>query len=188
MRWTVARKPSTIKGLDCTLSAGEGHRIQEGHPSAPKVEHPFLIVKRRFGHLRTRYRGTGKNLLDPLCVSFALANLAMCISGRQVPRLPARSCLRRAPAPPGCMHGAGRAAGERSGSLPGPGTGALPPCPAASALAAGLPRCWKGINHRFPRETMINAVRRSRIIRTAGVGRCCQSLHIMPSTCGYTII
>ena len=87
MRWTVARKPSTIKGLDCTLSAEKGIESRKASVRS-KVEHPFLIVKRRFGHLRTRYRGTGKNSCM-LCVSFALANLAMCISaGRSLASRP----------------------------------------------------------------------------------------------------
>ena len=44
-----------------------------------KVEHPFLIVKRRFDPLRKRYRGIEKTSCM-LNVCFALANLAMCIS------------------------------------------------------------------------------------------------------------
>ena len=39
-----------------------------------KVEHPFLIVKRRFCPLRKRYRGIEKTSCM-LNVSFALANL-----------------------------------------------------------------------------------------------------------------
>ena len=87
MRWTVARKPSTVKGLDCALSAEKGIESRKASVRS-KVEHPFLIVKRRFGHIRTRYRGIEKNgcLLH---AAFALSNLAMCISaGRALEPLP----------------------------------------------------------------------------------------------------
>ena len=41
-----------------------------------KVEHPFRVIKRQFGHVKVRYRGMKKNTqqLDTL---FALANLWM---------------------------------------------------------------------------------------------------------------
>jgi len=38
------------------------------------VEHPFLIIKCRFGLRKTRYRGIAKNHIK-LCTLFALANL-----------------------------------------------------------------------------------------------------------------
>jgi IS5 family transposase len=38
------------------------------------VEHPFRIVKRQFGYLKTRYRGLAKNTAQ-LTVLFALANV-----------------------------------------------------------------------------------------------------------------
>ena len=41
-----------------------------------KVEHPFLIVKRDFGFVRTRYRGLAKNR-NHLNVLFASANWLM---------------------------------------------------------------------------------------------------------------
>jgi len=71
-----------------------------------KVEHPFLIVKRRFGPLRKRYRGIEKTfcMLD---VSLALANLT------HVHLLPA-GCTFRLPASLDlswsliAVHGAGR--------------------------------------------------------------------------------
>ena len=48
----------------------------------------ILIVKRRFGHLKTRYRGVRKNSCM-LCMAFALADLAMCISaGRSLASRP----------------------------------------------------------------------------------------------------
>ena len=39
-----------------------------------KVEHPFRIVKRQFGYLKTRYRGLAKNRAQ-LFTLFALGNL-----------------------------------------------------------------------------------------------------------------
>lgn len=40
------------------------------------VEHPFQIVKRRFGHAKVRYRGIRKKL-PKLEILFALANLVL---------------------------------------------------------------------------------------------------------------
>jgi len=39
-----------------------------------KVEHPFRVIKRQFGHVKTRYRGLAKNRAQ-LFTLFALANL-----------------------------------------------------------------------------------------------------------------
>jgi IS5 family transposase len=39
-----------------------------------KVEHPFRVIKRQFGHVKTRYRGPAKNRAQ-LFILFALANL-----------------------------------------------------------------------------------------------------------------
>ena len=36
-----------------------------------KVEHPFCVIKRQFGHVKTRYRGLAKNRAQ----LFALGNL-----------------------------------------------------------------------------------------------------------------
>jgi IS5 family transposase len=41
-----------------------------------KVEHPFRVVKRQFGHTKTRYRGLAKNAAQIL-TWFALSNLWM---------------------------------------------------------------------------------------------------------------
>lgn len=41
-----------------------------------KVEHPFLVAKRRFGFAKTRYRGLRKTA-NALTVLFAFANVAM---------------------------------------------------------------------------------------------------------------
>ncbi len=39
-----------------------------------KVEHPFRLIKRQFGHVETRYRGLAKNRAQ-LFTLFALSNL-----------------------------------------------------------------------------------------------------------------
>ena len=39
-----------------------------------RVEHPFRIIKRQFGHVKTRYRGLAKNRAN-LFTLFALSNL-----------------------------------------------------------------------------------------------------------------
>jgi transposase, IS5 family len=39
-----------------------------------KVEHPFRVLKRQFGHVRTRYRGLAKKRAQ-LFTLFALGNL-----------------------------------------------------------------------------------------------------------------
>ena len=39
-----------------------------------RVEHPFRIIKRQFGHVKTRYRGLAKNRAQ-LFTLFALSNL-----------------------------------------------------------------------------------------------------------------
>ena len=39
-----------------------------------KVEHPFRVIKRQFGHVKTRYRGLANNRAQ-LFTLFALGNL-----------------------------------------------------------------------------------------------------------------
>jgi IS5 family transposase len=41
-----------------------------------KVEHPFRVIKRQFGHVKVRYRGLKKNTAQ-LSTLFALSNLWM---------------------------------------------------------------------------------------------------------------
>lgn len=41
-----------------------------------KVEHPFRVIKRQFGHVKVRYRGLVKNTAQ-LHTLFALSNLWM---------------------------------------------------------------------------------------------------------------
>ena len=50
----LLRKPSTTEGLACALLSEKGIESRKASGRS-KVEHPFLIVKRRFCPLRKRY-------------------------------------------------------------------------------------------------------------------------------------
>ena len=71
-------RPSKGKALnkqnaaDALIDAAE--KIKAGVRA--KVEHPFRVIKREFGHLKTRYRGLKKNT-QQLMTLFALSNLWM---------------------------------------------------------------------------------------------------------------
>ncbi|MEO7152007.1 MAG: IS5 family transposase [Burkholderiaceae bacterium] len=78
VRWHVARRPSSRKPFE---KAGKlGQMIDEiEHLKASmraKVEHPFRVIKRQFGHVKVRYRGLKKNTAQ-LMTLFALSNLWM---------------------------------------------------------------------------------------------------------------
>lgn len=71
LQWHVAMKRSKRKALDLQQPIPV---LQELKPKIrAKVEHPFRVIKRQFGHLKTRYRGLKKNTQH----LFALANLWM---------------------------------------------------------------------------------------------------------------
>ena len=76
--WHIARRPSSRKPFE---SSGKlGRLIDEiEHLKASvraKVEHPFRVIKRQFGHVKVRYRGLAKNTAQ-LHTLFALSNLWM---------------------------------------------------------------------------------------------------------------
>ena len=78
VNWQVARRPSSRKPFE---NAGKlGRLIDEiEHLKASaraKVEHPFRVIKRQFGHVKVRYRGLKKNTAQ-LMTLFALSNLWM---------------------------------------------------------------------------------------------------------------
>ncbi|QUC04301.1 hypothetical protein [Atopobium sp. oral taxon 416] len=81
MRWSVARKPSTREGLNCALFSEKGIESRKASGRL-KVEHPFLIVKRRFDPLRKRYRRIEKTSCMLESAS-PLQTLPMCIFCRQ---------------------------------------------------------------------------------------------------------
>ena len=78
VRWNVAMRPGLRRALD------EKNRLDQlkeqlEHLKASiraKVEHPFRVLKRQFGHVKVRYRGLVKNTAQ-LHTLFALGNLWM---------------------------------------------------------------------------------------------------------------
>ncbi len=76
VRWNIAMRPGERKQLDLDRPID---RLTDGLERIKasiraKVEHPFRIVKRQFGHVKVRYRGLAKNTAQ-LHTLFALANL-----------------------------------------------------------------------------------------------------------------
>lgn len=52
--------------------------IERGKASiCAKVEHPFRVVKKQFGHVKVRCRGLAKNTAQQLKTLFMLSNLWM---------------------------------------------------------------------------------------------------------------
>jgi len=74
--WHVAMRPGKRKTLNLSQPIDAlTERIEKLKASIrAKVEHPFRVIKRQFGHVKVRYRGLSKNTaqLHTLC---ALANL-----------------------------------------------------------------------------------------------------------------
>ena len=76
--WHVAMRPGQRRALD----KGNGvdaltDQIEQLKASVrAKVEHPFRVIKRQFGHVKVRYRGLAKNTAQ-LVTLFALSNLWM---------------------------------------------------------------------------------------------------------------
>jgi IS5 family transposase len=76
VRWHVAMRPGKRKALDRTNPKDAiADKIEQLKASVrAKVEHPFRVIKRQFGHIKVRYRGLAKNTAQ-LHTLFALANL-----------------------------------------------------------------------------------------------------------------
>jgi IS5 family transposase len=76
--WHVAMKPGNRKVLDKTTEIGRlKDQLEKVKASVrAKVEHPFRVIKRQFGHVKVRYRGLAKNTAQ-LKTLFALSNLWM---------------------------------------------------------------------------------------------------------------
>jgi IS5 family transposase len=76
VNWHVAMRPSKRRALDRTrLSQALLNQAEQVKASiGAKVEHPFRVIKRQFGHVKVRYRGLAKNTAQ-LHTLFALANL-----------------------------------------------------------------------------------------------------------------
>jgi IS5 family transposase len=78
VRWNVAMRPGKRRALDKTRESNqlidELERLKASIRA--KVEHPFRVIKRQFGHVKVRYRGLAKNTAQ-LHTLFALSNLWM---------------------------------------------------------------------------------------------------------------
>ena len=76
--WHVAMRPGKRRALDKHSPMGSVLDQLENVKARirAKVEHPFRVIKRQFGHMKVRYRGLAKNTAQ-LHTLFALSNLWM---------------------------------------------------------------------------------------------------------------
>ena len=76
--WQVAARRSTYKKLGKSSALYKARRkIEKAKAQVrAKVEHPFRVLKRQFGYVKTRFRGLAKNTAQLLTL-FALSNLWM---------------------------------------------------------------------------------------------------------------
>jgi len=76
VNWHVAMKPGKRKALDKAQTIDRLTEAIERIKASvrAKVEHPFRVTKRQFGHVKVRYRGLAKNTAQ-LKTFFALSNL-----------------------------------------------------------------------------------------------------------------
>jgi IS5 family transposase len=78
VRWNIAMRPGKRKALDKSKTVGQlQDKLEKLKASIrAKVEHPFRVIKRQFGHVKVRYCGLKKNTAQ-LTTLFALSNLWM---------------------------------------------------------------------------------------------------------------
>ena len=78
VNWHVAMRPGKRRALDKTRRSHQLIDELERFKASvrAKVEHPFRVIKRQFGHVKVRYRGLKKNTAQ-LVTLFALSNLLM---------------------------------------------------------------------------------------------------------------
>ena len=78
VNWRIAMRPGQRRVLDQADEIDAlGDKIEKLKASVrAKVEHPFRVIKRQFGHTKVRYRGLKKNTAQ-LVTLFALSNLWM---------------------------------------------------------------------------------------------------------------
>jgi IS5 family transposase len=76
--WQIAARRSTYNKLDKRSALYKAKRkIEKAKAQGrAKVEHPFRVIKRQFGYVKTRFRGLAKNTAQ-LVTLFALSNLWM---------------------------------------------------------------------------------------------------------------
>jgi IS5 family transposase len=79
VQWQVAMRPGKRRALR-EAGTGWGALLDQAEKLKAsvraKVEHPFRVIKRQFGHTKVRYRGLAKNTAQ-LITLFALSNLWM---------------------------------------------------------------------------------------------------------------
>ena len=76
---TSAHRPRLIESTHTTtiLTRRARRKIEKAKAQVrAKVEHPFRVIKRQFGYVKTRFRGLAKNTAQ-LVTLFALSNLWM---------------------------------------------------------------------------------------------------------------
>jgi IS5 family transposase len=85
VRWSVAMRPGKRAALDKSKRLGQLKDQLERLKASirAKVEHPFRVLKRQFGHVKVRYRGLKKNNAQ-LHTLFALSNLWMARKALQI--------------------------------------------------------------------------------------------------------
>ena len=78
VNWRIAMRPGKRRALDRTNEIDAlVDKVEKLKASVrAKVEHPFRVIKRQFGHVKVRYRGLKKNTAQ-LVTLFALSNLWM---------------------------------------------------------------------------------------------------------------
>jgi IS5 family transposase len=78
VRRNIAMRPGKRRELDKSRLADDLTEQLERLKASTraKVEHPFRVIKRQFGHVKVRYRGLAKNTAQ-LRTLFALSNLWM---------------------------------------------------------------------------------------------------------------
>jgi transposase, IS5 family len=76
--WQIVARRSTYKKLSKRSTLYKAKRkIEKAKAQVrAKVEHPFRVIKRQFGYVKTRFRGLAKNTAQ-LVTLFALSNLWM---------------------------------------------------------------------------------------------------------------
>ena len=75
--WHVAMRPGKRKAQKHTPWGALHEQAEQLKASVrAKVEHPFRVIKRQFGHTKVRYRGLAKNTAQ-LITLFALSNIWM---------------------------------------------------------------------------------------------------------------
>ena len=75
--WHIAMRPGRRKRQKHTPWGALAEQAEQLKASVrAKVEHPFRVIKRQFGHVKMRYRGLAKNTAQ-LITLFALSNIWM---------------------------------------------------------------------------------------------------------------